>query len=330
MPPPMASAWRQGDTTIYNPQEIFNNLQANWKIPRKDLWVKALISSGDAGAVHLAEMNGINVAAKIMKTKQKFKTIQEAKADQAYKDMCLELAALSALKHHPNVVSFLGACVEDPLEPILIQELVDGEDLAKFWARASGACTAWKPPRHTAYGWILHLYSGLSHLHSSNPMIIHRDIKPANLLLANNLSVLKIADFGTAKRVNAGEKETAMHSGRTSGNVMYMAPEVYSMESGHYDEKCDIYSAALISWRIATGKFFPPRTQWPDELWRPSLDVLSWPELGAIIDTAWEQVPQERPSAAQVVQMLNNLPNKPDIQTLGIAPPPPSGCCVLQ
>lgn len=51
---------------------------------------------------------------------------------QAYKDLVTELAAMDSIKPHPNVVAFYGAFVEDPTEPILLEEYVDGESLKHF------------------------------------------------------------------------------------------------------------------------------------------------------------------------------------------------------
>jgi len=44
---------------------------------------------------------------------------------------------------------------------------------------------------------------------SSDKKIIHRDLKPANILLADDLTTPKIADFGLAKHVT---DLTALHT----------------------------------------------------------------------------------------------------------------------
>ena len=51
---------------------------------------------------------------------------------------------------------------------------------------------------------------GVYYLHvDSNRDVIHRDLKPANILLADDLSTPKIADFGLAKHV---PDKTALHT----------------------------------------------------------------------------------------------------------------------
>lgn len=56
-----------------------------------------------------------------------------SKLVQGYRDMVHEIMALNSARKHPNIVAFLGACVEDALAPILLEELVRGESLEKFF-----------------------------------------------------------------------------------------------------------------------------------------------------------------------------------------------------
>jgi WD40 repeat protein len=102
--------------------------------------------------------------------------------------------------------------------------------------------------------------------------VVHRDLKPANVLLASGgrqppegthseglrppLAELvpKIADFGLAKRLDAGDGATP--SGVVLGTPSYMAPEQAGGRSGGTGPAADIYSLGAILYECLTGR--PP------------------------------------------------------------------------
>jgi serine/threonine protein kinase len=67
------------------------------------------------------------------------------------------------------------------------------------------------------------------------------------MMLSKDLSTVKLADFGMSKKINQAERETMINKGHT-GTLRYMAPEVVAKATAHYNEKADIYSAAIIIW----------------------------------------------------------------------------------
>lgn len=46
------------------------------------------------------------------------------------------------------------------------------------------------------------MFRGLAYMHNKN--ICHRDLKPQNILIDPNSNILKICDFGSAKRLMKG------------------------------------------------------------------------------------------------------------------------------
>lgn len=63
---------------------------------------------------------------------------------------------------------------------------------------------------------------GLNYLHENN--VIHRDIKGSNLLLSKDRTIVKLADFGAAKKLSTLEK--SRNGSSVVGTPYWMAPEV--------------------------------------------------------------------------------------------------------
>ena len=96
------------------------------------------------------------------------------------------------------------------------------------------------------------IFSGLAYLHSNN--IIHRDLKLENILIQEieksretneNLFILKIIDFGTAKIFDKNKKAKAV-----VGSSYYIAPEVINKK---YNRECDLWSAGVILYMFIVG-----------------------------------------------------------------------------
>ena len=88
--------------------------------------------------------------------------------------------------------------------------------------------------------------AGLEFLHGMR--VIHRDIKPSNCLV-NSKGVVKLADFGLARKLDQG------HSVAESfiGTFEYMAPE--RVAGGRYTFLSDVWSLGLTIHAVALGKY---------------------------------------------------------------------------
>src|SRR3989440_567830 len=86
--------------------------------------------------------------------------------------------------------------------------------------------------------------------------LVHRDIKPENVLVAEPPgggslvdAVVKVADFGLARAVEASADEAGAHLLAT---VAYVAPELVT--DGHADPRTDVYSAGIVLFEMLTGR----------------------------------------------------------------------------
>mgnify|MGYP001198510060 CR=1 FL=1 len=92
---------------------------------------------------------------------------------------------------------------------------------------------------------------GMERLHFAG--IVHRDLKPFNLMLTGDDRV-KIIDFGLS-RVR-GEERMGI-KGLQVGSPYYAAPEQEARPEAA-DERADIYSAAMLAYRLLTGRLAVP------------------------------------------------------------------------
>ena len=98
--------------------------------------------------------------------------------------------------------------------------------------------------------YVAQLLLGLKYLHSQQ--VVHRDIKAANILVDDRGNI-KLADFGSSKRIDSSTVGNASHHS-LRGTPYFMAPEVI-MQIGH-GCKADIWSVGCTVLQMVTGQ--PP------------------------------------------------------------------------
>lgn len=158
-------------------------------------------------------------------------------------DILHEIAIMSTLKSHPNIVS----CEDHQLiaypNEIRWDILIRMELLTPLteYQRANGF-----PPSE-----VIRLGRELSEALAfcEKKSIIHRDIKPENIFV-NEMGQFKLGDFGVAKATVS--RSTA---GSRKGTERYMAPEVYLNQP--YGPTVDLYSLGLVMYRLLNGYRLP-------------------------------------------------------------------------
>ncbi|KAG8949039.1 hypothetical protein FRC04_009113 [Tulasnella sp. 424] len=156
---------------------------------------------------------------------------------------------------------------------------------------------------------------GLRYLH--NQGIIHGSLKPSNILVQDDGHAV-LSDFSLAKLATPDAKNTQTNP---QVNVFrYQAPEVILDEP--ISKASDVYSWAMTALEIITGD--PPFHTWksPGQLVAqvimqsqipnrsdyksPVLD--KHPEIWNLFVRSWSRQPTERPTAKEIVEVLESIP----------------------
>src|SRR5688572_6754911 len=90
---------------------------------------------------------------------------------------------------------------------------------------------------------------GLIHAHQQG--VLHRDLKPGNILVRNDLSSVKLADFGIAKALDEAVDGHLTATGVIIGTPFYLDPERARGEPSV--EQSDVYSLGATLYRLLTG-----------------------------------------------------------------------------
>lgn len=122
----------------------------------------------------------------------------------------------------------------------LVMELVEGPNLRDLIA--AGPLSV-----KEALGLTAQVLRPLGAAHRAG--LVHRDIKPENVLLPDDGSVAKVADFGLARAVTEVAQTT---TGNVMGTAAYLAPELIT--SGDSAPRADVFSVGVILYELLTGE----------------------------------------------------------------------------
>jgi eukaryotic-like serine/threonine-protein kinase len=200
---------------------------------------------------------------------------------------------------HPNVCAVYDFGETSDGLIYLAMEFIEGEPLTDLLEREGALPLA----RATAI--FLQTADALQAAHDLG--IVHRDLKPDNIMLTRGrggADVVKVVDFGIAKAVGgdeAGQKVTK--TGLVVGTPEFMSPEQLSGDK--LDGRSDLYSLALVFYRMLTGKLPFDATTVQETMIKRLTDEplklaesrpdLSFPAgLQPVVDTALARTPAER------------------------------------
>ncbi|GFR48298.1 hypothetical protein Agub_g10178 [Astrephomene gubernaculifera] len=224
-------------------------------------------------------------------------------------------------------------------ELVLVMEYCDARDLRV--AAETGQLLLW-PHSHAGrrvlnlqaiYMTLMEVALALRHLHRHG--LVHCDVKPGNVLLRSNSRdprgwTCKLSDFGCVRLLNEsdGQGRPGFRMSALVGSYTHMAPEMFT-RGQLLDSSVDVYAVGIIMWELASlAPLFPGSA--PEAVValvrggvRPQFGDNVPPEYISLAAMCWAADPRVRPSAAELVQLLQQLLDK-------LAPTAPAAAAAFQ
>ena len=130
--------------------------------------------------------------------------------------------------------------------PFIVMELLAGRDLSQV-VESDGP-----QPIARSVRWLIQACDAIAEAHRLG--IVHRDLKPSNLFLTDvdDRRIVKVLDFGIAKRVSTGESAITAALAPL-GTPQYMSPEQVRCAKD-VDARTDIWSLGVTLYELVTGQ----------------------------------------------------------------------------
>lgn len=185
------------------------------------------------------------------------------------KELFVSEAEIMAFLDDPAVVKVLDCGRDDEGNPYFVMEFFCnnlGQMIGESF-RMEKRSRLIRPEKTLDYGG--QLLAGLAHIHHNR--VVHRDIKPFNIMVTDD-DQLRICDFGLAL---VDDVSFAGPEGVQIGSPFYAAPE-QQREPEKVDGRADLYSAAVLLYRMLTGEL-------------PSMRGFSLSLVNPLFDSAWDE-----------------------------------------
>jgi len=207
-------------------------------VPGYDVW--GLLGEGGMSEVWLAKHQGLAVPV-VIKTLRR--VLLEAQGPEVAAARVRSEARLMARVSSPRIVRAIDAgIVPGSGIPFLVQEYVDGLDLAELDSRRRRSLGVGLPLWLVCH-MMREMGLGLRAAHQAG--VVHRDLKPSNIFGAPE-SGIRLGDFGIAVAVSDGCVRD------NAGTLKFMAPE--QLRGGDVGRFTDVWGAAATACDLRYGR----------------------------------------------------------------------------
>ncbi|VDK70940.1 unnamed protein product [Onchocerca ochengi] len=271
------------------------SLCSQFHLSLTDVDFQEAIGSGSFGKVYKGTYRGKTVAIK------RYRAVAFGSKSEVNM-FCREVSILSKLQH-PNVINFVGACLEDPSQFAIITEfLVNGSLFSLLHEQKRVLEMALR----LNIG--IDVARGMRYLHElAQQPVIHRDLNSHNILLHEDGHAV-VADFGESRFMAQHDDENMT---KQPGNLRWMAPEIFT-QCSRYDRKADVFSYALCIWELHAAELpfahLKPAAAAAEMAYKrgrpplPPHPTVQFPaHILYMITSAWHHDPKSRPAFADIL-----------------------------
>ncbi|CBN73941.1 Putative Leucine Rich Repeat Protein Kinase (Partial), partial [Ectocarpus siliculosus] len=261
------------------------------EIPASDVEVtNEVLGRGGFGTVYLADLHGLNAAAKVV-----------SREHQRQRRMFMrELEAMKRLRG-PHTVTIYGAVTSLPDRLVLVMELLQGGDLRHRLKKAK------EPLEEKVLRKIVRdVCCGMAFLHAK--ATVHGDLKSANVLF-DATGRAKIADFGTSlwtQHTTRLATYTTKPREMIGMSLPWAAPEVLNRRGSSF--KGDVYSFGVVVWECLSREVPWKGVAGVDKLVlavtageRPPIPENAPHDIATLAEACWVHDPAARPTFKKVL-----------------------------
>ncbi|EJD08301.1 kinase-like protein [Fomitiporia mediterranea MF3/22] len=153
--------------------------------------------------------------------------------------------------HHPNVLPFLGFCLEEGSFPALVSEFMENGTVLNYSIHH---------PEVDVTGLMLGIAEGVAYLHSKG--VIHSDLKSGNVLVSAT-GVPLISDFGISRVISISESLSGQgacaqpSSGDVKGSSRWMSPELLLPtrdQTTKHTKESDVWAFGMTAYELLAKK----------------------------------------------------------------------------
>jgi serine/threonine-protein kinase len=220
---------------VLAPTRVGEVIDGRWRLV-------ARIGGGGMGEVYRAEHVSLGrvVAIKVLRP--------ELASSAMYARRVLREGQAATLVSHPNIARIEDLGIDEKGMPYLVQEFLDGIDLATYAQYRRGPV-----PARDLIPLLLPILDALGVLHDAG--VVHRDLKPENVFLVRDGSGWspRLLDFGLAviaEHLDDQPRITA--SDVTLGSPAYMSPEQFR-DPRHLTASSDLWSIGVMLYELLCG-----------------------------------------------------------------------------